>query len=204
MKNRNITPKLKEKYLKYIFNDFTDDKQYKMDEVSIYSVTPQEYADRISELIFQYMKTNNIVITDMMACIGGNSISFCKKFKRVNIIELSEERYDFLKYNLKLCRLTNYNLYNFDCLNKVIELRQDIIFIDPEWGGRGYKFKKNLDLYISNIPLYSVCNRLMKYCKLQVLKLPNNFNIKKFKGHSRCKIVKIYDMNKFQLIFLEE
>lgn len=202
MKSKNLTPKLNERYLKYIFNDYDEDKKYKMDEVSIYSVTPQEYADKTSDLIQEYMKTNNIIITDLMACIGGNSISFCKKFKQVNSIELSKDRYDFLVHNLKICGFNNFNTYNENCLSKVKDLKQDVIFIDPEWGGRKYKYKKFIDLNISKIPLYDVCNDLKKYCTLQVIKVPNNFNFDKFKKLTSCTIINIFEMTKFKLIFI--
>jgi 16S rRNA G966 N2-methylase RsmD len=202
MKNKNLTPKLKEKYLKYIFNDYDETKKYKMDEVSIYSVTPQEYADKISILIKDYFKSNDIVITDLMACIGGNSISFCKTFKKVNSIELSKNRFDFLVHNLKICGFQNFVVYNSNCLRKINELKQDVIFIDPEWGGRDYKYKKNVDLFISKKPLYDICNSFKNKCKLQVLKLPNNFDFIKFKKHTKCKIFHMYDMKKFKLMFL--
>ena len=167
----SLTKKLNINFLKHLFN-YNDEiiKKLMIDPVSIYSVTPFEIADTISQIIKDKMG-NDLVITDMTACIGGNTISFSKYFKIVNAIEINPKRCDFLKKNLKILKIKNVNIYNDDCFNIIENLSQDIIFIDPPWGGRKYKFRKMVDLYLSKQKLCDICNNLIDKCKLIILKV---------------------------------
>ena len=56
-----------------------------------------------------------------------------------------------------------------------------MIYIDPPWGGKSYKYKKDVNLFLSTIPIYDICNSLYEKSKCIILKVPKNFNIKKFK-----------------------
>ena len=62
-------------------------------------------------------------------------------------------------------------------------MKQDVIYIDPPWGGKNYKYKENINLYLSNIPIYTICNNLKGNFKYLVLKVPYNFNLKNFKNN---------------------
>ena len=122
---------------------------------------------------------NNITITDATAGIGGNTISFCKFFKNVYGIEINDTRFNFLKNNLKIYELNNANLINDNMLNVIDKLKQDVIFVDPPWGGKDYIKHKSLDLFIDNKEISLIMkNALDKgFCKLAVLKLPFNYNL---------------------------
>ena len=53
-----------------------------MDEVASFSVTEANFADKISNIILKIPKIkSNMSIIDATACVGGNSISFCKYFE---------------------------------------------------------------------------------------------------------------------------
>ena len=56
-------------------------------------------------------------------------------------------------------------------------LHQDVVFIDPPWGGPSYKKKKSVKLQLSNIPLYKIIQNLSNRVKLIVLKTPTNFDV---------------------------
>lgn len=196
---------LSTEYIKYLFKDDNEQTRLlKYDNISLYSITPFSEADKITE-IMKYFLGDNIIVTDMTACIGGNAISFGKTFKHVNVIEICKERYKYLKYNMNLYNLKNISYYNDNCLNIINteNLEQDYIFIDPAWGGRNYKYKDKLDLYLSGINLYNICNNLYGKSKLISLKVPNNFNIEKFKKKIIHKNIKIYKFLKLQLIILQ-
>lgn len=207
MRNRNLTKSLSYRFLKYLFNenDFINDtelKKIKLDSTSLYSITPYKFTIKITDLIEQHIGTIDITITDACACIGGDTISFCKKFKRVNAIELCPDRFYFLSQNLQLYGFTNYRLYNNDCLKKIKELKQDVVFLDMPWGGKEYKYKKEVDLYLSGISSYEICNIIQKYTKIIVLKVPNNFIFDTFKNKINFSNYYKYDIEKFQLIII--
>ena len=64
-----------------------------------------------------------------------------------------------------------------DYLDIMHELKQDVIFFDPPWGGPNYKTIKNLNLYLDNINIVDIINELYDYAKMIVLRIPRNFNI---------------------------
>lgn len=177
-------------------------KHLKLDEEALYSVTDQYTADKISKEIkktFPDIQT----ITDATACIGGNTYSFSKYFETVNAIELDRLKYDYLAYNLSVLDTTNVTLWNGDSLSILPNLHQDIIFLDPPWGGPNYKDKKNIDLYLSDIELSEVCRMIKPYSNYIALKVPTNFDLDKFTERTKTFMVQVYkntDLRKMQLL----
>ena len=177
-------------------------RRLKLDEEAVYSVTPAEYAIKIVNLIKDNIGSN-ITITDTTASIGADTISFAKNFPKVNAIELDQTRYNFLIYNLKLANVNNVTTYNGDSLKIVKKINQDVIFSDPQWGGPDYKFKKKMDLFMSNKSITHIVNDWGKLAKMIVLKVPNNFDFGKMKENAHFKTYKQYDLKKFQIIVLK-
>jgi 16S rRNA G966 N2-methylase RsmD len=177
-------------------------KLLKLDEEALYSVTDQYTADKISKEIkkqFPDIQT----ITDMTACIGGNTYSFSKYFESVHAIELDKLKYDYLSYNLTILDVNTVKLHHGDSLSIVPTLQQDILFIDPPWGGPNYKDKKHIDLYLSDIELSEVCRMLIPYSKYIALKVPINFDLDKFTERTNTFMVQVYkntDLRKMQLL----
>ena len=203
----NLTRSLSLRVLRYLFNedDFSnidDIRKIKLDSTSIYSITPYQFTIKINNLIKKLTGTFDLTITDATACVGGDSISFCKYYKKVNSIELCPDRFYFLKENLKLYKFHNYTLYNSDSLKIIKNLKQDIIFLDMPWGGRGYKDKVQVDLFLSGLPSFNICNILKKYTTYIVLKVPNNFIFEKFKNKVNFNNFYIYNLVKFHLIII--
>ena len=199
---------LNETHLKYLFGNIPNLNQLKYDNISIYSITPKNLADEITEKLAQLSHkilnkpVNQTTITEMTACIGGNVISFANKFKYVHAIELCEERYNYLNHNINVLGIKNVNSINGDSLVEIKNLRQDIIFFDIPWGGRKYKYREKINLYISKIPSYDACNMVKQYTKIICMKIPNNFNIEKFRNKVDMTIYSIIDLKKFQLVIL--
>ena len=135
------------------------------DEVGRYSISLPKDAEIITSLIEYHINklellSQNLIITDSTAGIGGNTISFSKTFKNVNSIEIEKKRFGFLKNNINYYNLNNVNLLNCDYLNILENMIQDIVFMDPPWGGRGYKKKSSLTLKLSGVPLDEICIKL--------------------------------------------
>ena len=114
------------------------------------------------------------IITDATAGVGGDTLSFSSSFKYINAIEKCHNNYRLLNLNCSRIGVTNVMLYNIDCLHIIKNLKQDIIYFDPPWGGVGYKDKKNLRLYISGIPIDVVINEFLDSNVLIFFKLPFN------------------------------
>lgn len=147
--------------------DFIIPYEYK----TIFSTENQ--ARQINNIILKYID-KDVIITDATACIGGNSYFFAMDFKFVNSIETNENLFEILKCNLKNFK----NKQIFRCSFNIVKfvLKQDVIFIDPPWGGAIYKTKKKIDLYLDGINVFEIIDSLYNYTKLIALKVPNNFN----------------------------
>jgi hypothetical protein len=205
--SKNLTYSLSWKFLKYLFdeNDFPNDyylKKIKLDSTSIYSITPYKFAKSIIDIIIKHTGTKDLTITDACACIGGDTINFCKTFSKVNAIELCIDRFDFLKDNLKLYGFRNYKLYNYDCLKLLNKIYQDVVYFDLPWGGKSYKEKIECDLKLSGKHIYDICNNIKKNTKYICLKVPNNFYFQTFKSNILFTNYNQYDLEKFQLIII--
>jgi hypothetical protein len=59
-----------------------------------------------------------------------------------------------------------------DCLRVCAGMPQDIVFLDPPWGGKGYKQREKIELFLSHKPIHEVCAELGKHARYVALKLP--------------------------------
>ena len=65
---------------------------------------------------------------------------------------------------------------NGDAIIECTKQFQDVIFIDPPWGGPEYKTLTRVKLYLSGLPLHAVCQKIYQCTHYIVLKVPVNFD----------------------------
>jgi 16S rRNA G966 N2-methylase RsmD len=184
-------------------NIFFPDMQNKhilMDDVSKYSITLPDKAEIISEIIkknyqLRYPEDNldDLTITDAMACVGGNTLSFSSFFKNVNAIEINTTRFQYLVHNMKEYEKNNILFYNDNYLNLINKLDQHIVFIDPPWGGPIYKSQYKMDIMIQKdskdekeVKLDEIIDDIFTnpITKMIIYKLPTNHNIDNFRKYN--------------------
>ena len=184
-------------------NIFFPDMQHKhilMDDVSKYSITLPDKAEIISEIIkknyhLRYPEDNldDLTITDAMACVGGNTLSFSSFFKNVNAIEINTTRFQYLVHNMKEYEKNNILFYNDNYLNLINKLDQHIVFIDPPWGGPIYKSQYKMDIMIQKdskdekeVKLDEIIDDIFTnpITKMIIYKLPTNHNIDNFRKYN--------------------
>jgi 16S rRNA G966 N2-methylase RsmD len=187
------------KYFPYISKHLYS--KLKIDDIGLYSISTPKNADTISKIIKSYFLNKNIVITDAMASVGGNTLSFSNYFYYVNAIEIDSKRFNYLVSNINL-----YNKNNIICINEnyidiIYKIYQDVIFIDPPWGGKTYKDFETIQLTINDIELETLCYNIskQKICKMLILKLPLNYNTNKFSTELKAIMVK-YKLSKMLII----
>lgn len=165
------------------------------DTEGLYSITLPIEANEISSIIFNLLG-NNIKICDGTAGIGGNTISFGKKFKNVISIELCKNRFKLLENNVKVYNLLNVELINATCLN-YLNLECSVYFFDPPWGGPEYKIKENVRFKLGEMTLIDIVIKIKSFGqKIIFYKLPNNYDLNEFSEFN-------YNINKiknYQLI----
>lgn len=168
----------------------TEKSKFKSDHTGIFSMTSAKIAEQMTNAIIELFPENyRISITDATASIGGNVISFLlnKNIINVNIVEKDKIRFEMLKSNIAITKnkiIGTFNMYNDSYLNISHRFNQDIIFIDPPWGGPDYYKLSNVILYLDNIHLGIICKQIFeehRTLKYIVIKVPKNFFISDFK-----------------------
>jgi len=196
----------KENKISIYFPETDKYKGQQISDVGLYSITKPEEANYITHLITTFFKdSKKMTITDATSGIGGNVISFAKYFKHVNAVEKNKVHCDMLKNNIKVYKLeSKATVYCDSYVNLVTELKQDIVFIDPPWGGVDYRRIKRLNLYLDKVPIVDVCNRLITKTdtKIICLKVSYNFNFSDFFGKIKSKIFYTYKIKNYYLIII--
>ena len=188
----------------------------KIDKESKMYISTREIAEKISFIIKNKLNEIgynrlNVTITDATSGVGGDTISFAKNFKNINAIELDPLRCEYLINNIECYNLKNVSIYNENCLDIIYKLEeQDIVFIDPPWGGFGYKQIKNLRLTLENnegiFKLEDICNNLLNeditQCvpKIIILKLPCNYDVTYLMNKIKSDKIFIHDFKKMFII----
>jgi len=146
---------------------------------------------------------NDMIITDATAGLGGNTISFAKCFKEVNSVEINDVHFSVLCNNVNILDLLNVKLINDNYLNQLDKLDEDIVFIDPPWGGKKYHYIKYFNIRLGKISINTIINMLFKKgTKYVILKCPYNTNITdivRYSEYNNCNIFK--SSNIWLLIF---
>lgn len=146
-----------------------------LDTEALYSTTDQVTAEKVATIISKYISASSTIV-DATACIGGSCYALAATFQRVIAIEKDHTKFEYLKHNMNVLGAHNIECINADCVNECKKYKSDAIFIDPPWGGPQYKTKRNVSLYLSEIPLSNVCCELSNTTKYIMLKVPTNFD----------------------------
>lgn len=214
----DVGPNLKKRKMMLRLFPYLKDKskaaELMIDDESVYYISVREYADKTTKIILHHLKelgfcSQNCIIVDGTAGVGGNTISFSNYFKYIYAIEYDHNRSELLKNNIGIYNCHNVEVINDDCMNwlNIIE-DHNVIFLDPPWGGSEYKQYKTLRLMINDEPIESVCNKLMdssymkKIPEIIVLKLPRNYDLKYFYDMIDKKNIYYYNLRKMIILVL--
>ncbi len=168
------------------------------DEADLLSFTPQHISNcTCKKLLHLPGISEDSVITDAMAGVGGNTIAFAQRFKHVNAIELNGRRFRMLNGNISLFGLHNITVKCDYYQNNVESVQQDIIYMDPPWG-LDYKQHKNLRIVVDgpmggNTGLENLICSLRQHTKYIVVKLPINYDMRYLSNVLRSHNMQIID-----------
>jgi hypothetical protein len=158
-------------------------RRIKYDREAEWSVTNASIADHMTERILKFASPED-TITDFTACIGGNVMSFAKRFAHVNAIEFNDTRFSYLKHNVDLLGFKNVTTVHGNALDEVPKLRQRVLFCDLPWGGPEYWQKDRINLFLNGdngpVNLIDICKKFKPHCQFMALKVPENFDLPKF------------------------
>lgn len=175
----NVDNKFKSKYFPMMKN--INLNNIKITTEGKYSISDNNSSNKLIYLIYKYFSTFNLVITDGTGNNGSDSIALGLKFKTINSIELDDTNFKVLENNVKFVyKLDNVNIFKGSSLDYIKKIYQDIIYLDPPWGGINYKKNSRLELYMDNKNLGQIYNENKNYAKLFIFKLPINYDFTNF------------------------
>jgi 16S rRNA G966 N2-methylase RsmD len=171
--------------------------KYQLTNIGKYSITCAYYADKVAKILFSYFNKSNITITDATANMGGDVMAFSNYFNKINAVEIEKINCHILKNNLRNYKVLNkVNIYCDDYLKVYKDIKQDIVYFDPPWGGVNYKKSNKIDLFLNNINIIDIVKELLDDNIYVALKIPINYNIKSLiKVAKSHKVYKIYKKN---------
>lgn len=169
--------------MRHLFCQVSDSvrQRIRFDDVSLYSVTDQHTAKAIATFCSRLDGIGPASsLTDGTACIGGNTLAFARVFARVHAIELDPTRHEMLVDNLRLLldarHAVRVKTRCADYTAVFAEMGQDVVFLDPPWGGKTYKRLSRVELALGKMGLGTLCHALLPRCRYVVVKVPLNFD----------------------------
>jgi predicted RNA methylase len=149
----------------------------RMTRESVYSTSPPDQAKLVIDIARTFFDLKEASITDATANIGGNLYAMIPEFKKVNAVEIHPQTFGMLKHNVSIIHPSANNVVfiNDDYSQIYQDLEQNIMFIDPPWGGVDYYSKKDQELYLSDMPLQKLIARMQHNTELIIAKLPTTY-----------------------------
>lgn len=186
-------------------------KNLQIDEESISYITIPSESEKISNIIKQHLlkynkDPNDVLIVDTTAGVGGDTLSFCNNFGNVISIEENYDRYNMLLNNVNQYGFKNITVMNGDSTAIIFKIYNvNVIHIDPPWGGKSYKKKDSVRLFIGKYEL----EKFIKLCLndnvlIVTIKIPKNYD-----QEYLCDVLSEYDiyqykLEKFNIIVIEK
>ena len=199
--NKIVNPTFKILNETFPDKDNIDKTKLQMTSEGLYSVSGKEGSKFVTKIILKNMKNNrNITVTDCTGNNGSETLMFAKYFAKVNSIEIDDINYKVLKHNINIYQYDNINLIKGNSISELPNLEQDVIVIDAPWGGRDYKSKPRLKLYLDDLELSDIFNQFKNKAKLFVLKVPINYDINSLLLNTMLHKIKIYSFTKNERI----
>jgi 16S rRNA G966 N2-methylase RsmD len=184
--NDNIKMEIEELKKYFPYKENVGFNELILNDIGIYSISKPPEAQIITNFIIHVIEScglgdpKNLSIADATAGFGGNVINFSENFKKVVAIEKNFKNFEILKHNVNVFNLDNVELISGSFLKFIPEKCQDILFFDPPWGGKKYRYKNHIMLYLDNTPIYDIINQIPNKTKIIAVKIPYNFDYGNF------------------------
>ena len=159
--------------------------------VSIYSMSNNKSSKLLVDIIKKYFDSN-IIVTDSTANIGSDTIMLALHFKNINAVELSDITCKMLQNNINVYKLKNVRVYCDSVNNIVNKLKQDVVYVDPPWGGPEYKKHDRLKLYLDDLELSDFFIKHASLAKLFIFRVPFNYDFIHFFNKAKANSYEVY------------
>uniref|UniRef100_A0A8C3KA17 Trimethylguanosine synthase n=1 Tax=Calidris pygmaea TaxID=425635 RepID=A0A8C3KA17_9CHAR len=121
------------------------DEGIKLDREGWFSVTPEKIAEHIALRVSQSFNCD--IIVDAFCGVGGNAIQFALTSKRVIAIDIDPEKLSLARNNAEVYGVADQ--IEFVCGDFMVlaaDLKADVVFLSPPWGGPDYATAEIFDI----------------------------------------------------------
>ncbi|KAM6410332.1 trimethylguanosine synthase [Pluvialis apricaria] len=121
------------------------DEGIKLDREGWFSVTPEKIAEHIAVRVSQSFNCD--IIVDAFCGVGGNAIQFALTSKRVIAIDIDPEKLRLARNNAEVYGVADQ--IEFVCGDFMVlaaNLKADVVFLSPPWGGPDYATAEIFDI----------------------------------------------------------
>jgi hypothetical protein len=180
-----------------IFHGISDDAASRLifNDEALFSVTPTDQAEFTYEIVLRYLKSSEISsLTDAGGGFGGNILTFARHIPHVNYVDIKstpifERNFEILTgENPRQKNNYNIDVYTADYAKIYDSLDQDVVFMDPPWGGPEYRSvtrpghgnkPRRLHLYYGGVNVIDIARDLLSKnkAKLILIKAPFNYHV---------------------------
>jgi len=117
------------------------DEGIQLDEESWYSVTPEKIAKHIAD------KCRCGLVLDGFCGVGGNAIQFAMNCDRVIAVDIDPEKIAMARHNARVYGVEDKIEFIVGDFFKIVpNLKADVVFLSPPWGGPKYLNQEVFDL----------------------------------------------------------
>jgi trimethylguanosine synthase len=149
------------------------DKGIQIDEVGLYSVTPEDIA------LQQAKRFKCKTILDGFCGVGGNAIAFARLGMKVTAIEKDKTRFEMARHNAEVYGVADKIVFILgDFLFEAPKIKADGVFVDLEWGGPAYKEMEGFKLNNFSPDGSDILDLSFKYFEKVAIKVPDFFDFK--------------------------
>ncbi|XP_074058530.1 trimethylguanosine synthase [Macrotis lagotis] len=126
-----------------LFSRFDDG--IKLDKEGWFSVTPEKIAEHIAGRVHLSFKCD--IIVDAFCGVGGNAIQFALTGKRVIAIDIDPTKIDLAHNNAEVYGVADkIEFICGDFMQLASDLKADVVFLSPPWGGPDYATAETFDI----------------------------------------------------------
>ncbi|KAM4687313.1 trimethylguanosine synthase [Discoglossus pictus] len=121
------------------------DEGIKLDEEGWFSVTPEKIAEHIAGRVNQLFTCD--VVVDAFCGVGGNAIQFAKAGKSVIAVDIDPVKLDLARNNAEVYGVADrIEFIRADFMCVAADLKADVVFLSPPWGGPDYVSAETFDI----------------------------------------------------------
>ncbi|KAM8966645.1 trimethylguanosine synthase [Pelodytes ibericus] len=121
------------------------DEGIQLDEEGWFSVTPEKIAEHIASRVTQTFNCD--VVVDAFCGVGGNAIQFAKTGKKVIAVDIDPVKLNLARNNAEVYGVADrIEFIRADFMSLAPDLRADVVFLSPPWGGPDYASAETFDI----------------------------------------------------------